>query len=158
MLRRSNITTVVSGVLALLLLMALITVSRVDLARVLHLLADVRPFPCLALVLLTGLYILLAAEKWRLVERRLAPGAELSRRLCFCFTAVGMAVGQVLPGPVATTLARSLGAKLVTGSGAVRGAVATVFEQMFDLVTTLLKIGNQRLAGKEQRRRDLRRL
>src|SRR5262249_52979563 len=33
---------------------------------------------------------------------------------------------------------RSLGAQLATGSGAVRGALATVFEQMFDIVVVCL--------------------
>ncbi len=136
--RRPLVTTIASGVLALVLLIALIAISRVDLTRVLRLLADVKLLPFLALVLLTGVHVLLAAEKWRLVERRIAPGAELSRRLCFCFTAIGAAVGQVLPMQVATALVRSLGSRLVTGSGAIRGAFATVFEQMFDIVVVSL--------------------
>jgi uncharacterized protein (TIRG00374 family) len=136
--RTSLVTTIASGMVALVLLIALIAISRVDLTRVLRLLADVKPLPFLALVMLTGLHVLLAAEKWRLVERRIAPGAELSRRLCFCFTAIGAAAGHVLPMQVATALARSLGSHLMTGSGAVRGAVATVFEQMFDIVVVSL--------------------
>jgi uncharacterized membrane protein YbhN (UPF0104 family) len=136
--RRSLVTTIASGVLALVLLIALIRIARVDLAQVLRLLADVRLLPFAALLILTSLHILLAGEKWRLVQRRIAPGAELSRRLCFCFTAVGTAAGQILPMQVATALTRSLGSHLTTGSGAVRGALTTVFEQMFDIVVVAL--------------------
>jgi uncharacterized membrane protein YbhN (UPF0104 family) len=136
--RRSLVTTIASGMLALALLIALAKLARVDFAQLLRLLAEVRPVPVLALVMLTSLHVLLAGEKWRLVERRLAPGAEHSRRLCFCFTAIGMAAGQVLPMQVATALTRSFGSHLVAGSGAIRGAVATVFEQMFDLMVIAL--------------------
>jgi uncharacterized protein (TIRG00374 family) len=131
--RRSLVTTIASGAFALVLLLALAMFAQVDLTQLLHLLADIKLLPFSALVALLSLHILLAGEKWRLVYRRMAPGAELSRRLCFCFTAIGTAAGQVLPMQLATALTRSFCSHLVTGSGAVRGALATVFEQMFDI-------------------------
>jgi uncharacterized membrane protein YbhN (UPF0104 family) len=136
--RRSLVTTIVSGVLALALLIALVVAARIDVGRLVQLLAGVRPLPVLALILLTGLYALLAAEKWRLVEVRLTRGAELPRRLCFAFTAIGMAVGQILPAQIAVAATRSAGSHLVTGTGAVRSALATLFEQMVELVVVAL--------------------
>jgi uncharacterized membrane protein YbhN (UPF0104 family) len=136
--RSSLITSVASGVLALVLLIALAKIAQVDLAHLLRLLAEVKLLPFAALMLLTSLHILLAGEKWRLVQERIAPGAELSRRLCFCFTAIGTAAGQFLPMQVATALTRSFGTHVVTGTGAVRGALATVFEQMFDVSVVAL--------------------
>ena len=135
---RSLVTTIASGVLALALLIALIVIAQVDLSHVLRLLASVQLLPFAALMIVTGVHVMLAAEKWRLVERHIAPGAELPRRLCFCFTAIGAAAGQIVPMQVATALARSLGAHLVNGSGAVRSALATVFEQSFDIVVVFL--------------------
>lgn len=137
-MKRSSLVTIASGVLALALLIALAKIARLDVSELLHLLSGVRLFPFAALLVLTGLQVLLAAEKWRLVERRIAPGAEHPLRLCFCFTAIGTAAGQVLPMQLATALARSLGSHLVRGSGAVRGALATVFEQMFDVMVVAL--------------------
>jgi uncharacterized membrane protein YbhN (UPF0104 family) len=136
--RRLLITTVTSVALALALLVALVVAAQVDIARVLQLLAGVRPLPAVALLVLTGIYVLLGAEKWRLVETRLNGGAELPRRLCFAFTAIGMAAGQVLPAQIAVAATRSAGSHLVTGSGAVRGALATLFEQMVELVVVAL--------------------
>jgi uncharacterized membrane protein YbhN (UPF0104 family) len=133
MRRRSLIITIASSVLALVLLIGLVKVAQLDLRRFLGLLAAARPLPVAGLVLLTGLHILLAAEKWRLVEQRVAPGSELPRRLCFSLTAIGAAAGQIVPMQVATAFTRSLGAHLATGSGAVRGALSTIFEQMFDI-------------------------
>lgn len=138
MSRRLLITMVMSAVLALALLAALVVAAQVDIARLARLLAGVRPVPAVALVVLTGIYILLAAEKWRLVEARLNGGAELPRRLCFAFTAIGMAAGQVLPAQIAVAATRSAGSHLVTGSGAVRGALATLFEQMVELLVVVL--------------------
>jgi uncharacterized membrane protein YbhN (UPF0104 family) len=136
--RRSLVTTIASGALALVLLIALVRFSQVDLTQLGRLLANIKLAPSLALVGLVSLHVLLAGEKWRLVYRRMAPGAELSRRLCFCFTAIGTAAGQVLPMQLATALARSICAHLVTGSGAVRSALATIFEQLFDIVVVAL--------------------
>jgi Lysylphosphatidylglycerol synthase TM region len=127
-------TAIASGVLALVLLVALVKLARVDVAQLLRLLAAVKPLPLMELVLLIVLHALLGAEKWRLVERRVAPGAEHSRRLCFCFTAIGTAAAQILPMQLATALARSLGSHLVRGSGAFRGALTSLFEQLFDLI------------------------
>ena len=138
MRRRSFVFAVASGVLAIVLLIALVKFSQVDVRRLLGLLAAARPLPIAALLLLTGLHIMLAAEKWRLVEQRVAPGSELPRRLCFSLTAIGAAAGQIMPMQVATALTRSLGAHLATGSGAVRSALATLFEQMFDIVVVCL--------------------
>lgn len=138
MRHRSFVIVIASGVLALVLLTALFEFAQVDVRLLLGLLAAARPLPVAVLVPLTGLHILLAAEKWRLIEQRVAPGSELPRRLCFSLTAIGAAAGQVVPMQVATALARSLGAHLATGSGAVRGALATVFEQMFDIVVVCL--------------------
>ena len=138
MRRGSLVTTIASGVLALVLLIVLIKMSRVDVAQLLRLLADARLVPFLALVALTGMHVAFAAEKWRLVERRIASDAEHSRRLCFSFTAIGTAAGQILPMQLATALARSLGVHIAIGRGAARGAVASVFEQMFDLAVIAL--------------------
>ena len=138
MRRRSLVTAIASGALALVLLIALAMFAQVDLTHLLRLLADVKLLPFAALVALMSLHILLAGEKWRLVYRRMVPGAALSRRLCFCFTAIGTAVGQVLPMQLATALTRSFCSHLVTGSGAVRGALATAFEQIFDIAVVAL--------------------
>ncbi|HEY1545845.1 MAG TPA: lysylphosphatidylglycerol synthase transmembrane domain-containing protein [Xanthobacteraceae bacterium] len=138
MRHRPLVITVASSALAVVLVIALIKVAHVDVRRLLGLLAAARPLATAVLVLLAAFHILLAAEKWRLVEQRVVPGSELPRRLCFSLTAIGAAVGQIVPMQVATALSRSLGAHLATGSGAVRGALATVFEQMFDIVVVCL--------------------
>jgi len=132
------LTTLASSALALVLMAALVVLARIDLAQVLALLANAKPLPFLALVVLTSLYLLLSAEKWRLVEQRLAPGTELSRRLCFAFTGIGMAAGQILPMQVSTALTRAIGKRVLRGTGAVRSAVATVFEQLFDFAVSIL--------------------
>jgi len=138
MRRRSLVTTAASGMLALVLLIALVKVAQVDMGQLIGLIAAARPLPVAALVLLTGVLVLLAAEKWRRVEQRVAPGAEHSLGLCFSFTAIGTAAGQVLPMQLATTLARSFGSQVVRGSGGVRGALATFFEQLFDVAVIAL--------------------
>ncbi|MFI5014591.1 MAG: lysylphosphatidylglycerol synthase transmembrane domain-containing protein [Hyphomicrobiales bacterium] len=134
MKKRSLVTTIASTALALGLLAALIISGHVDLASLLRKLTEVRLLPFLGLVLATSLHVLLAGEKWRLVEERLTGGAQLSRRLCFAFTALGTAAGQFLPMQVATALTRSMGSRFLTGAGAVRSALATLFEQAFDVL------------------------
>lgn len=102
------------------------------------LLFQVRPLPLLLFGIATGLHILLAAEKWRLVQARLElrlPG----RREAFAFSAIGTALGQLLPIPLASAASRALGNRLVRDASARSGAISSVWEQLFDLgVMTLL--------------------
>jgi len=141
--KRSLVSTIASTLLALTLVIALFRVSHVDVAHVWRLVLSARPWPLLVLVLMTGLQVVLASEKWRLVEQQLAGSKPPPRRLCLALTALGTAAGQVLPLPVATALCRSLGSQILIGSGAVRGAVGTMFEQSFDfLVVCLLALAS----------------
>ena len=131
---RSLIAAAASAALAFALLFALVARGHVDLAALGQKLAHVRPLHFLGLVLATALHVLLAGEKWRAVEERLTGREHLPHRLCFAFSALGAALGQFLPLQVATAATRSLGSRLFTGSGALRSALATFFEQGFDVL------------------------
>ncbi len=134
MTKRSRLMTIASTLLALALVIALLVISGLDLTRFGRLVLSARPGPFLLLVLMAGAQVLLASEKWRLVERTLAGGAAPPRRFCFGLTALGAALGQILPIQIATALSRSLGSQVLAGSGAVRSGIGTGVEQGFDLL------------------------
>lgn len=124
----------VSILAGLLLAAALVILADIDGREILELLFSVQPAGFAALVVLLGLNVVLAAEKWMLVEDRLTWGESLPRPLSLALTALGTAAGQVLPIQLATVLTRSLGARIISGSGTVRSAVSSIFEQAFDLI------------------------
>jgi hypothetical protein len=131
---KRHVLTIVSALLALGLIVALFHTSGLEVARVARLVLATRPGPFLVLLFMAAAHVMLAGEKWRLVEQTMSNGATRSRRLCFGLTALGGALGQVLPIQVATALSRSLGSQVLAGSGLWRSAVGTVFEQSFDFL------------------------
>ncbi|QAY76984.1 lysylphosphatidylglycerol synthase domain-containing protein [Sphingosinicella sp. BN140058] len=135
---RSWLLSILAASIATALIAAMVRSAGFTASDFTSLLFQVRPLPLLLFGIATSLHILLAAEKWRLVQARLElrlPG----RREAFAFSAIGTALGQLLPIPVASAASRALGNRLVGEASARSGAIASVWEQLFDLgVMTLL--------------------
>lgn len=130
-------------VLAVILLALLVAFSGLDVAGTGRMLFAVRPQAFAEIVLLMGFNSFLAGEKWRLVVLRLERGdaSDMPRPLYFALSAIGVALGQVLPIQVSTSLCRWLGSRAYGGYAVTRGVGATLFEQLFDvLVAGLLAL------------------
>ena len=136
MIGRSVAATLLTTTAAVLVLCALTYSANVDLAHLWATLRKVHVVPVLVLVSLFTLNAVLAAEKWRIVEECLTK-KKVSRRLCIALTALGGALGQILPMQVATAATRATGIRVVRGSGALRGGLGTLFEQSFDIITMI---------------------
>ena len=132
MTRRTVVTTGLSLILALALVAGLVSVARLDMTALRHLVQSARLDACCGLFLLVSLNALLAGEKWRLVDRHLG-GGHLPRTHYGTFSVLGQAVGQVLPTQIAYALTRSAGTWLTLAGGATRSAAGTLVEQVFDL-------------------------
>ena len=104
-------------------------ISGAELGRTLR---NLRPLPLLVILAATALSMAAGAEKWRLVEGHLC-GRYPTRRQSFGLSALGSALGQFMPAPVASALVRGGGAHLLTGSGGRRGALSSAWEQLFDI-------------------------
>ena len=97
-----------------------------------------------ALVVLTAVHIFLSNEKWRMVDAvlRIPGDAVPSRGTSFGITAVGVALGQILPIQVGVIAGRTIGTRFF-GRAFSRGTLGSMFEQGFDvLVMTLLAVGS----------------
>jgi uncharacterized membrane protein YbhN (UPF0104 family) len=134
MTRTSWLSIVASTVLGIALVGGLL--YTVDLSETVSLLSRVDPVIFAALALLTGFNAFLAGEKWRVVALRLSHEGTrpIPRGFYFVLTAIGVALGQVVPVQVGTALSRSIGSHFYGGRAIARGAGATIFEQFFDLL------------------------
>lgn len=132
-LRTSLLFGLVSFALSLLVIFPLLGLAKVNLGRTLHLLASVSLLWFAALVGLTLVNAFLAAEKWRVANVIAGPGPP-SLWVSFSLTAVGVGLGQVLPVPVATALARAVGARALGHGTMLRAGATTLFEQIFDVI------------------------
>jgi hypothetical protein len=83
--------------------------------------------------------LMLAAQKWRRVEACLS-GTSPSYRYAVGVTAIGQGLGQFLPTPIASVIARGLGNRASKRSGR-HGAFASAWEQLFDLGAAALLTG-----------------
>lgn len=127
---------VLSALLAVILLALLFLYGGLEPAAIGHLLFGVKLTSLGEIALLLALSSFLAGEKWRLIALRLQPddGALMPRRLYFAFTSIGVALGQVVPAQVSLVLSRSIGAHLYGGRALSRGATATLFDYLFDVI------------------------
>jgi uncharacterized membrane protein YbhN (UPF0104 family) len=125
-----------SVVLAVSLLVLLAGFTDLDLAATKRLLFAVRPQAFAEIVLLMGFNSFLAGEKWRLVVLSFDRngGSDIPRPLYFALSAIGVALGQVLPVQISTALCRWLGSRAYGGYAFGRGVGATMFEQLFDVL------------------------
>jgi hypothetical protein len=83
--------------------------------------------------------VLLAAQKWCRVEACLA-GTPPPYAHAVAMTAIGGGVGQFLPTPVANVIVRGVGNRAFQRSGR-HGALASAWEQLFDLAAAALLTG-----------------
>ena len=136
MTRRHLGSLLLSGALAVILLALLFLFADLDLAVTRRLLSAVPPQAFVEIVLLMGFNSFLAGEKWRLVVLHVDhdAGRTIPRPLYFALSAIGVALGQVLPVQVSTALSRWLWSRAYGGFAVARGVGATVFEQLFDLL------------------------
>ena len=136
---RSIITVSLSLVVGLGLIVLLLLASSVRWQEVLGRSLAVDRMAFVRLSLLFALNSFLSSEKWRMTDRVISHGEgnPLSRSTAFGLTTVGVALGQFLPIQVSMSIARTLGT-LVYGRALRRGTVATLFEQAFDLLVTVL--------------------
>jgi len=130
----------VSAGLALLLVLGLLRVGRLDLGKIAGMIASVRSLPLLAITLLLCINSFLGGEKWRIVVLQVDPptGRALPRSLYFALSAVGVGLGQLLPAQVSMALCRWLGSRAFGGRPVMRGIGATLIEQLFDVVAAAL--------------------
>ncbi|MGH6956459.1 MAG: lysylphosphatidylglycerol synthase domain-containing protein, partial [Caulobacteraceae bacterium] len=92
-----------------------------------------RPIPLLAILAAIAVSIAAGAEKWRLVQNRFSP-KPVGRGRAVALSAMGSAAGQFLPAPIASALARGGGTHVLEGAGGRRGALSSVWEQLFDIL------------------------
>jgi Lysylphosphatidylglycerol synthase TM region len=83
--------------------------------------------------------VLLAAKKWCRVEACLA-GTPPSYVHAVAMTAIGMGVGQFFPTSIANVIVRGVGNRASRRSGR-HGALASAWEQLFDLAAAALLTG-----------------
>lgn len=95
----------------------------------------------LALVAALGMAVstMLGARKWQRVEACLSDSSHTFVHACAA-TAIGMGVGQLLPTSVSSALVRGLGNRVMKRSGR-HGALASAWEQLFDLAAAALLAG-----------------
>ncbi len=138
---RSFITVSLSLVLGIGLIVLLLLASSVRWQEVLGRSLAVDRMAFVRLSLLVALSSFLSSEKWRMTDRVIChgEGRPLPSSAAFGLTTVGVALGQFLPIQVTMSVARTLGT-FVQGQALKRGTVATLFEQAFDLLVTVLMI------------------
>jgi uncharacterized membrane protein YbhN (UPF0104 family) len=139
-LTRLHFTSLLASVvLAVILLVLLVSFADLDLAATGRLLFPLRPQAFAEIVLLMGFNSFLAGEKWRLVVLSFdRGGSDIPRPVYFALSALGVALGQILPVQVSTALCRWLGSRAYGGTAVKRGVGATMFEQLFDVLVAAL--------------------
>lgn len=135
-MRRSLVSWALSAALGGFLLVYLLVHAKLDLHATALLVQGISPVSLVEVTLLFGLYNVLGAEKWRLIDRNLqGPGCrEMTRPLYFAFTAIGSGLGQIMPVQLSLLLSRSVGAHLHGGRGLMRGGSAVALDQFFDIL------------------------
>jgi uncharacterized membrane protein YbhN (UPF0104 family) len=124
-----------SVVLAILLIVVLVIISKIDLRVTQHQLQGVTWLSLAQLLLLNGLLVYISSEKWRSIDAawRHSSDSALSRMKSMALTALGLGLGLVLPVQIAMSTARTLGT-YVHGRPMKRGTAGTLLEQSFDLL------------------------
>jgi uncharacterized membrane protein YbhN (UPF0104 family) len=133
MTTRSLLIVTTSVVAAFVLVIALGDAAKLDPQAIIGSLATVRWDATCGLAGLIAVYVCLGGEKWRLVDRYLG-GGDIGHSYYAALSAVGQAVGQVLPVQLALPLTRAVGTWLITSKGGTRSAVGTIIELGFDLM------------------------
>lgn len=137
---RSVALAVVTVVAGLLLLWWFTRSTGLGAAEVLHRFSSVKPGPLMLVLVATAASAALGGEKWRLAEGALS-GRRPTRRQAIALSAMGTALGQVMPAPIASALVRGVGVRIRHGGGGRRGALASVWEQLFDIAVFVLFLG-----------------
>jgi hypothetical protein len=130
--RTSTIITVIALTCGPLLLLAWLRNVHVSWSELVAQIDRLDPRPLVVVVGCAMVNAALAGEKWRLVELRLS-GVAPARRLAIAYSLIGAALGQFLPVPLASALIRGVGNHLHLRSSGRRGALASVWEQFYDL-------------------------
>ena len=125
---------VASAALSIFLIVLLMKVGKIDFRATLQQLRSVSWISFSSIAALTGLHVYLSSLKWRYVDATLRrpSDAVLSRTTSFALTAIGVALGQVLPVQLSTSAVRTLGTYF-QGGALKRGTGGTLFEQSFDV-------------------------
>jgi len=136
---RSVWLTLGSFSLAVILIVALLRISKIDLGEVIHTLRNINHWAFAWFTILMGVHVLLASQKWQAIDSviRGPDDAALPRSTSFALTSVGIALGQILPPSLAMVVARTLGT-YDYGRPITRGTVGTLFEQGFDFLVICL--------------------
>lgn len=132
---RRTLLAIASIALAVLLIVLLIRISKIDVQVTLRQLQSVRVLSFVKLVLLNSLLVYFSSEKWRSIDAAWRQDSDSvpSRTKSMALTAAGLALGLVFPIQVAMSTARTLGT-FGHGRPVKRGAAGTLFEQCFDLL------------------------
>jgi Lysylphosphatidylglycerol synthase TM region len=131
-----------SAILALVLIVVLIKVGKINLRLTLDQLRTVSWLSFTKLFLLNCVLVYLSTEKWRIIDAawRRASDSIPSRITAFAHTSFGFALGIFLPVQLAMSTARAFGTQ-VHGRPLKRGAAGTLFEQGFDFLTVFVLAG-----------------
>jgi len=135
---RRVLLSLLSVALGLLLIVALVKITKIDWRAALLQLRSVSWLAFGILVVLNALLILLSTLKWRSIDAVLRRPSDSvpSCAVAFAITSIGMAIGLVLPVQVGMTIARTLGTYFHGGAFR-RGTAGTLLEQSFDVLIVL---------------------
>jgi uncharacterized membrane protein YbhN (UPF0104 family) len=125
---------------ALAILFMMIRLADVDWAGALSRVTTVSAGNLALMLLLAIIQTWLGAEKWRLVQS--AQAESPGHLAAFSLSAIGVGLGQVLPSQIAASVARGLGAKWLRTGSAIRGGLASLYEQAFDVVIVVSLAGS----------------
>ncbi len=131
---RRGLLLFISTALGIVLIAALVRVSRIDLRSVFNQLRQVSWFVFAKLMTLNAIVVYLSTEKWRSIDKAVRRPSDLvpSRSESFAVSSVGMALTLILPAQLGMVSARTLGTHF-RGRPFKRGTAGTLLEQSFDL-------------------------
>ena len=140
MTQRGLALILASVAVAFVLVALLVWLSDIDLRGFVAMLREVRVVPAMLVAATMAAMAWCSGMKWRLLwEGARSPHrTAMPKGVYFGFSALGMALGQVLPSQVATSVARGLGLRLIRRGTMIEGTAATLVEQVFDLLVALL--------------------
>jgi len=132
---RSVLLSIASIAVGVLLIVALVSIAKVDVHAALRQVVGANRAALLRLTALMAVLILLSAGKWRMIDKVLLRPDDglLSGAAYFAITSAGVALGQVLPIPMSMVVARVLGTHF-QGSALKRGTVGTLCDQGTDFL------------------------
>ncbi len=130
--------------LALGLLILALKIADVDLGDAWARMRKVEAASLASMLALALVQTWLGSEKWRLVQS--AQGESPGHAAAFSLSAIGVGLGQILPSQIAASVARALGAKWLGSGSAVRGGLASLYEQGFDVLIVACLAGSTALA------------